>query len=182
MSDRRSPRRRAVAGSSLLEVLVSLVIVAVGLLGLIGMQARATGSQKDSFDRKAAAELLSQIGERMRANHLGFMGSAYASTLLPGTAPAAAPGCIATAPCTPATVAAMDLATWHLAMRDRLPDSGAVITPAGGPGAALGAGAASMRVTLAWREARPTTGAVEECTAIGIGDPGYRCLSAEVFP
>ena len=59
-------------GLSMIEILVTLTIVAFALLGLLGLQARALSYQKDSFDRKAAAELVSNLAERMRANHLGF--------------------------------------------------------------------------------------------------------------
>lgn len=170
---------RAEAGSSLLEVLVSLVIIAIGVLGLVGLQTTATGHQKDSFDRMAAAELLSQIGERMRANHLGFMANAYASSLLPGAAMPEPVPCVIGAPCTPAAVAAMDLAHWYGGLRERLPDSGAVVASAAG---GIGAGAASMRVTMIWRELRNATAALPECIAVGITDASYRCLTAEVFP
>ena len=177
MRDRREQR-----GLSLIEVLVSLVIIGIGLLGLIGMQARSMSTQKDSLDRKAAAELLSQLGERMRANHLGFMDNEYASTLLPGGAIGAAAGCLTGAPCTPADLAALDLRNWHQMLRDRLPDSGAVIAATGPIGAAMGAGATSMRVTMIWREAGASLGANAACTAVGVVDVSYRCLAAEVFP
>ena len=65
-------QRRRVNGASMLEVLVSLVIVAFGLLGLLGLQARALTFQKDSFDGRAAAELANQISDRIKGNMLGF--------------------------------------------------------------------------------------------------------------
>jgi type IV pilus assembly protein PilV len=40
-------------GLSMIEILVTLTIVAFGVLGLLGLQARALSFQKDSFDRKA---------------------------------------------------------------------------------------------------------------------------------
>ena len=42
---------------------MTLTIVAIGLLGLLGMQTRSAGWQRDSFDRKAAAELAEQLAE-----------------------------------------------------------------------------------------------------------------------
>lgn len=170
------------AGVSLIEVLVSLVIIAIGMLGLIGLQARSMSTQKDSFDRKAAAELLVQLTERMRANHLGFMANAYQSSMLPGVAVGASAACLSGTPCTPAGIAALDLVNWHQALRSRLPDSGAVIAPSGPVGAAMGAGATSMRVTMIWREANPNSGADAACANVGIADNTYRCLAAEVYP
>ncbi len=182
MPDRSRVRRTAALGLSLIEVLVSIVIISVGLLGLIGMQARSMSGQKDSFDRKAAAELLGQLTERMRANHLAFMDNAYASSLLPGATLSSASACLPASPCSPAQVAALDLMNWRQDLRARLPDSGAVVAPTGPMGAAMGAGATSMRITVVWRESSPNIGADAQCAAIGIADASYRCLAAEVFP
>lgn len=169
-------------GVSLVEVLAGLVIIAIGLLGLMGMQARALSLQKDSFDRNAAAELITQLTERMRANHLGFMANRYASSLLPGANLGTAAACVSGSPCTPQTLAALDLLNWHRDLRARLPDAGAVVAASGGPGAAMGAGATSMRITVVWREVNPNSGTDEACTAIAVTDLQYRCLAAEVFP
>ena len=59
--------RRLQAGLSMIEVLVSLTIVAFGVLGLLGLQARALSFQRDSFDRRTAAEMVAQLAERIRA-------------------------------------------------------------------------------------------------------------------
>ena len=63
----------------MLEVLVSLTIVAFGVLGLLGLQARALSFQKDSFDRRTAAEMVAQLAERIRANHMGLVNGDYDS-------------------------------------------------------------------------------------------------------
>ena len=178
----RLSNRGTSRGVSLVEVLVGLVIIAVGLLGLMGMQARALSLQKDSFDRNAAAEMISQLAERMRANHLGFMDNRYASSLLPGATVGTAAGCVSSTPCTPQSLAALDLVNWHRDLRARLPDAGAVVASSGGPGATLGAGATSMRITVIWREANANTGTDAACTTVGVTDLQYRCLAAEVFP
>jgi type IV pilus assembly protein PilV len=167
-------------GVSLLEVLISLVIVGIGVLGLIGMQARAMSNQRDSFDRKAAAELLAQITERMRANHLGFMAGGYSSSMLPTDSPASGVSCLTATPCTPAQLATNDVAAWQRSIRERLPAGGAVIAPSTGTG--FGTGSSAMRITMVWREAAPTTGADAGCTAVSVTDTSFRCLVAEVFP
>ena len=73
----RPVMRSTQSGLSMVEILVTLTIVAFGLLGLLGLQARALTFQKDSFDRKSAAEMVTQLAERMRANHLGFTAGDY---------------------------------------------------------------------------------------------------------
>ncbi len=75
--------RRVQAGLSMLEVLVSLTIVAFGVLGLLGLQARALSFQKDSFDRRTAAEMVAQLAERIRANHMGLVNGDYDSAVAP---------------------------------------------------------------------------------------------------
>ena len=67
----------------MIEVLVALTIVAFGLLGLAGLQARSISFNKDSFDRKAAAEMAAQLAERVRANYDGFNVGSYNLTMLP---------------------------------------------------------------------------------------------------
>ncbi|MDR0563514.1 MAG: type IV pilus modification protein PilV [Azoarcus sp.] len=60
-----SPRQ---TGSSLIEVLVSLFILAFGLLGIAGMQANALRNNQGAFERSAAVFLTSSILDAMRAS------------------------------------------------------------------------------------------------------------------
>lgn len=58
-------------GSVLLEALIAIVIFSVGLVGLIGIQAKAIGMSMDAKDRADAAYLSNQIVSQMwldRAN------------------------------------------------------------------------------------------------------------------
>ena len=83
---------RAQLGASMIEVLVSLAVVAFGLLGLAGLQARSMSFQKDSFDRKSAAEMVAQLAERVRANYDGFKAGNYNVTLANVRGNGGAPG------------------------------------------------------------------------------------------
>ena len=65
---------RMMAGVSLIEVLVSIIIVAVGLLGLAGLQARAVNAEFESYQRSQALILVSDMVERIRMNRTA-MGS-----------------------------------------------------------------------------------------------------------
>lgn len=64
-------------GTSLIEVLVALVIVALGILGLAGLQARATVAEFESYQRSQAIVLASDMVERIRMNraNLGYFKS-----------------------------------------------------------------------------------------------------------
>jgi type IV pilus assembly protein PilV len=55
-------------GTSLIEVLVTLLIFAVGLLGFAGLQVNALQSTSDSAQRSQAVWINQELAERMRAN------------------------------------------------------------------------------------------------------------------
>jgi len=58
-------RQFTAAGFSLIEVLVSMLIVTVGLLGLAGMQARAQIAELESYQRAQALVLLYDMMDRI---------------------------------------------------------------------------------------------------------------------
>ncbi|MFZ4757951.1 MAG: type IV pilus modification protein PilV, partial [Burkholderiaceae bacterium] len=63
---------RCQRGVTLIEVAVTLLIAAIGLLGLAGLQARSLSMQVDSESRRLAVSLISQLRERVTANPQGF--------------------------------------------------------------------------------------------------------------
>jgi type IV pilus assembly protein PilV len=175
-------------GLSMIEILVTLTIVAFGLLGLMGLQARALNFQKDSFDRKAVAELVGQLGERMRANYLGFQAGLYTLDLHHSTAtPGAIGTCAIANRCTRPEVVIRDLDQWAVELRRRLPGAAAYIEtdPANTQWATI---------TLAWPEPQAdeatgplSTGADAVCADVrGTSDPSlptnFRCYRTRVFP
>lgn len=119
--------RRHARGVTLIEVLVALVIVAVGLLGLAGLQVRGLSIQKDAHGRAIATQLALDLADRMRANRdpatrvppagYGFAGAYPTATV---TLPTSAVDC-ATAVCDLGQQAQYDIATWVGRVRDSLP-------------------------------------------------------------
>jgi type IV pilus assembly protein PilV len=169
-------------GVTLIEVLVTLLIIGVGLLGLLGLQAKSLAGHKDTMDRKAAAEMISQIGERMRANHLGFMDDNYAMAVIATDPTPSAPACGISSNCTAAEIASLDKAIWLGNMRKRISESGAFIVTSSGASATMVSNGTSVRVTVVWREAQDLVYADSACTDVGVTDTKFRCLAAEVFP
>ncbi|WP_420475721.1 type IV pilus modification protein PilV [Noviherbaspirillum sp. ST9] len=55
-------------GTSMIEVLVTIVILTFGLLGLVGMQSRLQLSQMDAYQRAQALVLLDDMASRMANN------------------------------------------------------------------------------------------------------------------
>lgn len=65
MNIRSARRPRSQSGIALLEVLVSILIFSIGILGLIGLQARAVSLSTDAEDRNRAALLANDIASTM---------------------------------------------------------------------------------------------------------------------
>ena len=60
--------RRGAAGSSMIELLVSILIFAFGMLGMIGMQNRTLGYGQMSLLRSQAAALTDDMMDRLRTD------------------------------------------------------------------------------------------------------------------
>lgn len=113
-------RRRGdpAAGFTLVEVLVVVVVMAVGLLGGLALLLTGLRASRLAVQRTGAAILATDLGDRIRANRPA--GTAYAleaATLL--AAPARQ--CRSSGECDPADVAARDLYEWQRAALAALP-------------------------------------------------------------
>lgn len=64
----KNKHRGACSGFSLLEVLVGLIILAIGLLGLAGMQMKSLRHNNEAYLRSQATLQTYDIMDRMRAN------------------------------------------------------------------------------------------------------------------
>ena len=85
------PKQYSQRGFSLIEVLVAVLVVAVGLVGLAGMQLVGLKSNQQSFSKNQAAHHTQALLERMRGNPQGVIARNYlidSSTITCGTAPA----------------------------------------------------------------------------------------------
>ena len=69
---------RKQSGTSMVEVLVSIVIIVLGLLGLAGLQTHATLAEAEAFQRAQAVVLLKDMSDRLSANR--FISSDYKTT------------------------------------------------------------------------------------------------------
>lgn len=100
-----SPQRQFVAGVTMIEVLVTMVIIAFGLLGMAGLQVRLQMSEMESYQRSQALLLLNDMANRIATNRNNA--SAYVTTAANplGAGMAACPAAVA-------TVAQRDLKEW----------------------------------------------------------------------
>lgn len=66
---RRPAPNRAQGGFSIIEVLVAIIILSIGMLGAVGMQATAMQSNKEARNQAAATTFARELAEKMRGNH-----------------------------------------------------------------------------------------------------------------
>jgi type IV pilus assembly protein PilV len=129
-----SHRRRS-RGFSLVEVLVALVVCAIGLLGLAKMESLALSSTGVANSRSLAAIQASSLAAAMHANRAYWgAGGALASYTLDAGAnnysSAASTPCLTAgaSACTPDNMAYYDLWQWGQAVQAVLPGYSATIT------------------------------------------------------
>jgi type IV pilus assembly protein PilV len=128
-------------GFSLVEVMVALVVLAVGMLGIAGLYVTTLKSGGGAIYRMQAVNLATDLADRIRVNRLANVQYAAA---------AANNNCYGagSVDCTPAQMAANDLFVWLAQVQD--PN----ILP-GGNGAVVVNGAAApytYQITVSWTE------------------------------
>jgi type IV pilus assembly protein PilV len=124
-------------GFSMIEVLITLFIVAIGVLGMAGLQFVSLKNANSSASRYQATLLAQDLAERMRANKKAALAGNYVITALKtdGTAPS----CTS---CSPADFAARDIYEWSQLLLGALP----------GASAAVSFSAGSYTIQLGWVE------------------------------
>ena len=132
-------------GITLLESLVAIVVMALGILGILGVQMRTLSDTQTGVRRAQAIRLIEDMGERMKANPSALANlSSYVSNFAASpTVPSCASGCTA------ANLATYDVAVWKRTVRESLPLGKASIFVA--PGEADG-NRRQLGMIVAWRE------------------------------
>ena len=81
-------KNRRERGFTLIEVLIAIVLLAIGLLSMAQMQANGIRSTHSSYLRSQATILAGDIIDSMRANNGGTYNTAFADGLTSGTSTA----------------------------------------------------------------------------------------------
>lgn len=187
MLSRTYASRAAERGTSLVEVLVTLVILAFGLLGVAALQTKIGVAEMESYQRAQALLALSQITERMNANPT--QAASYVSAGSVGTGDAQPADCTAIAP-----GPNRDLCEWSNALKGSSEQhSGAnvgamtgargCITQLQAPNPALGVCTAGVyQVAVAWQGLVPTVTPALACGAgsYGANDSNRRVVASTV--
>lgn len=169
-------------GFSLIEVIITMFIVAIGVLGLAGLQARALNAEIESVSRGQAMLMVNELADRMEANLANISGYnqsgvtygvGHTNTCVTSNATdlAAQATCckLTTDGGTQTSIAGRDLCEWDLALQGIGTSSGA--NKLGGLGQARGCvaltGTANVyQVDVVW-QGRDATGAVASDVTCG---------------
>ena len=192
---------KAQQGVTLIEILVTMLVVAIGLLGSAGLQLASTRYQQTAQMRSQAIVQTQFISEKIKANSNAVIAAVppnAASAYLAPQAYAAAtiaalpadPGCGLTAGslCTAAQSAVKDMRDWRLSLQ-ALPGGRGSIFPLVAGGAT---DRATRQIVIMWQEKQqyevgtaadpnPNAAPVDPtCPAPQVG--GVRCLTVLVTP
>lgn len=116
-------------GFTLIEVMVSVLILSTGLLGLIGLQTAGLKNVVSSYNRTQASHFASEIADRIRANVADIKPletggtSQYKNFGADSTTATAKPNCqpdsnSALTGCSVAEMAENDVFQWNIALKD----------------------------------------------------------------
>ena len=143
-STRTQPRqiaRKYFEGVTLIEVLISMLVLSIGLLGIAGLQAGVAKYKINSFARSSISSLYADFADRIRINSdvAGtslFTGVASTSqysltdtwaTQQSNVLTDPSPNCL-TAACTTTQRATYDMVVWRQRVRSVLPQGAALVT------------------------------------------------------
>lgn len=135
----------------MIEVLVSLVIVALGLGALIGLQVRAYSGEAESYDRAQALMVLQDMVQRIngnRTNSPDYVSSDFGTESPPGD-------------CASATLAERDLCEWNRTLVRLLPGARACVEVPAVP--STGLPGTELRITVVWRGTLATSAPAAAC-------------------
>ena len=145
---RHQPLRYQQRGTTLIEVLVTFIIMAIGLLGVAGLQTRLQASEMEAYQRTQALMLVNDMANRMATNRNAAASYVIATT---GT------GAGVTCPTATATTVQKDLKDWCNALQGAAETSGGsnVGAMVGGRGCVEDLGSNQYLITVAWQGLTP---------------------------
>ena len=114
-------------GFTLIEVVITMFILAIGILGLAGMQAVGVKESQNSYFRTQADMLANDIVDRMRANLSASRDTGVDAYVIAANDEAGNQECAAN--CSAANMATYDLFQWRTAITNSsLPNASSAIT------------------------------------------------------
>jgi type IV pilus assembly protein PilV len=109
---------RRQSGFTMVEVLVALVVLAIGLLGIAALYLNSLQSGRTAIYRTQAVNLAADLADRIRVNRTAQ--AAYATLFADAEVEVA--GCYTTGGCIDTDLASSDLARWKATLAQLLPN------------------------------------------------------------
>lgn len=136
-------------GVGLIEVLIAMLVMAVGILGYVGLQTTAKRTGYEALQRSTAVYLINDIVERMRSNSPALYDGNYSVVNLGnGSRGNAAPVCAAPSDCSPSEIANYDLWEWEQRLDGAIEEGrGGLVSPRG----CINVNNGFVTVAIAWR-------------------------------
>jgi type IV pilus assembly protein PilV len=177
---RRHACFRSSSGFTMIEVMVALLILAVGLFGMLGITANSLKFTTSANYRTIAAQQAYAMAEALRANPSTLGVAVAGDTAFVSTTPASTPDCVKAAGCGRSAFINNAVYMWQQAVRSNLPsgagtvcrDSAAASNPPNTAGAAINwncSGDGQYVVKVCWNESRV---AISGATAAAAGYSG----------
>ena len=139
----KNPAVRRQRGDTMIEVLVTIIIIAVGVLGAAALQVTTLKNLSSSHSASVAAIVAQDFGERMRANR----DAALADNYVHDSAPTTTTDCVTNACATAADLANYDMETWWAQLTAVLQSGSGEVEP-------IAAGSNIFVLTVRWDEDR----------------------------
>lgn len=177
---------RATRGATLIEVMVSVLVLSFGILGLSAMFAHGVQAPKLSAYRTAAVHIAAAHIDKIRANVAGFYEGHYQKPLsYDGTFNPVSASTCAYPTCSPAALADMDSSETSALARRELPAGGMLMTCDPSP-----CGPTSLaNLWIVWQEPQTIAALQPESTETCPGDvtsrfadPRPRCVYMRFKP
>lgn len=137
------------SGFTLVEVLVAVAVLAIGLLGLAGLQAFTLRNNQSSYYRTQATQLAYDMADRIRANadDANNLAASTYVTINPPSGATVKNACTTVGTnCTSANMAENDLYQWNQALTTTLPLGTGSIT--------VDAASRVFNITVSWDDTR----------------------------
>lgn len=163
--------KRLQRGAGMIEVLISMLVTSVGLLGAATMQSRLQLAELESYQRTQAVMLMNDMANRIMVNRTNAANYASATTL----------GGTATCPTATSTLQQTDAHQWCQALQgaSEVISGKNVGTMIGGRGCIENVSPGTYMITVAWQGMTPTSSppASVSCGLNAYNDADANCVN-----
>lgn len=164
-SSRRARVQASVqAGFSLIEVMVTMVILSFGMLGVAGLLVSGVSNAAASEATAKASQLAADMADRIRANPAVALSASSEYITAYSDVP----------PSSPSTIAQADKKVWLEALAAQLPDGDGQITNS------VAGGARKLDITVRWNNCLGTLSTADRTSCTNNSTTAYKSVTFEL--